>query len=389
MRLFPTSAVPILFGPPGKPAALILRTVAFTAGLGLLATLVFSLGVTDDTALALVGSSVLLLLAWTKIAYRRALGWERRLARGEARDGRTDSSVLELTSKFQSVLLDYEKHVEESDRQRDELNGTVRQQTAKLVQANRKLERIDKMKDEFVSCLAHELRTPLTSIRSYVELLLRYNHDGVNESERREFLEIVRQQTQRLTRLIKEILDLSRLRSGRFDFEISDNDLSPAVAEAVTDLADLARHRSQTITIDASDDPALAKCDLSRTQQIVANLIGNAIRHGPQSRPIAVSIGHDDTSVLVSVTDRGKGIPEEERESIFEPFRKTRREGQSNEEGTGLSLYLSRELARKMSGDVWVETHAEGGSLFVMRLPRADIVSTPIPVEATPSKVDA
>src|SRR5690606_7793726 len=107
------------------------------------------------------------------------------------------------------------------------------ERTAELMAANRKLERIDQMKDEFVSLLAHELRTPLTSARTYVELLLEYEEQGVDGSERREFLEIVRDQTRRVSRLILEILDVSRLRAGRFELTIGDHDVVRAVEEAI------------------------------------------------------------------------------------------------------------------------------------------------------------
>lgn len=388
MRTSPAYAVPLLFGPPGRPSVLVVRTILFTAVVTAVATLVASSDARPEVGLLLVGAMVLLLLSWTRIAVRRAHGCEERLARAEDRDGETDANVRRLTDRFQTLLLEYEEQRERAEAQRAELNGTVRERTAELMAANRKLERIDQMKDEFVSLLAHELRTPLTSVRTYVELLLEYEEQGVDGSERREFLEIVRDQTRRVSRLILEILDVSRLRAGRFELTIGDHDVVRAVEEAIEGDAEDGdeRHPSKPrVVLRAPSEALSVRCDRARVIQVLRTLLGNAVDHAKGAAPVEVEFATDGDRVTVAVEDHGEGVPPAERESIFEPFHRTRRDGHSTDSGTGLGIFLGRELARKMGGDLWVEDAPGGGARFVLALPNA----VPSPARPEPAETAA
>ncbi len=388
MRTPLDAATPLLFGPPGRPTVLVVRTILFTGAVvaGAAAAAVF--GPSTEVGLLAVGAAALGLLGWTRTAVRRAHGYEERLARAEARDVDIDGEVHKLTDRFQAMLLDYEELQRAAAEQRAELNGTVRERTAALMAANRRLERIDHMKDEFVSLLAHELRTPLTSVRTYVELLLEYDEKGVHGSERREFLEIIRSQARRVSRLILEILDLSRLRAGRFEFTFGDHDAARAIEEAVEDYAEATDSAPPRIVLHRPAAPVEARCDRSRLVQILATLLENAFEHGGDSAPVDVAWTADGDRVRITVSDHGDGVPPAERESIFEPFHKTRRDGQSTTSGTGLALYLGREFARKMDGDLWVEETDGGGARFVVSLPNA-AASAPKPAALEPSPAGA
>ena len=280
-----------------------------------------------------------------------------------------NAEIRELMTRFYRLMADYEEQQQLLDHQHHELTGSIRRHTAKLVLENRTLEKQDRLKDEFVSLLAHELRTPLTSVRSYVELLLNYEAD-LSQEERHEFLGICRSQVRRVTRLTNELLDVSRLRSGKFQFEPADNNVSEIVQEVARGLRGVADGAQQTIQVRDMNGALPVHCDHDRLVQILHNLVGNALKYSPEGAHILISLlENDQEQVEIDVSDNGPGIPENERELVFEPFYRTRSVGQSNVEGTGLGLYLSRQLSRQMGGDLQNRTSPTGGASFVLTLP--------------------
>jgi len=306
------------------------------------------------------------LAAWLCLRSRRE-----QVARcqAEARVQTQNHEFRSLMSRFYRLMADYEEQQKILDQQRQELTGTVRRRTARLVLEKRTLEKQDRLKDEFVSLLAHELRTPLTSMRSYLELLLNYDAD-LPPVERQEFLGICRSQVQRVTRLVNELLDVSRLRSGKFDFEACDLPLCDLLQDVVRIVQRQAELGGQTIEVQGAEEGLFAHCDRDRLIQILTNLLGNALKYSPRGSHVVVGLGRvDEARVRIQVSDNGPGIDDNERELVFEPFYRTRSVGQSNVEGTGLGLYLSRQLARQMGGDLGVERSPEGGANFVLTLP--------------------
>lgn len=280
-----------------------------------------------------------------------------------------DDRAAEISARFSQLLHDYLAQREKAERLAHELNTVVARRTAELVQANRRLEKLDRLKDEFVSLLAHELRTPLTSVRSYVELLDAYG-DEIPVSERREFLDIIKTQVLRLNRLINELLDLSRLRSGKFTIELSKYHVGPMLEEVVESFRSVAERSHHSIELHEVDPELTMVGDRDRVVQILTNLVGNALKYSPEGSLVALDASLDTRqNILLAVSDNGHGIPLEERELVFEPFYRTRSVGQSSIEGTGLGLYLSRGLARQMEGDLSVTEAGSGGARFVLELP--------------------
>lgn len=287
----------------------------------------------------------------------------------EVRRAQHEARVEQLMARFQQVLSEFEQGRDDLEGSRKELAGSTRRRTADLLRRNRELKKLDQLKDEFVSLLAHELRTPLTSVRSYVELLIGYG-DRIDGAESQEFLCIVRSQVQRISRLVNELLDLSRLRAGRFQFELAECRVDAVVNEAVDSLRKVAENERHLIQVLGLDDEVVAFCDRERLTQILTNLLGNALKYSPDGSLVRVeALATDGNQVTLAVDDSGPGIPEAERELVFEPFYRTRSLGQSNVEGTGLGLYLSRELARQMDGDLLLEHSMEGGARFLLTLP--------------------
>ena len=336
---------------------------ALLAGGGALSTAALS---SAFARIAVVAMTLLLFLAW--MVHRSRLELAGRSTAEERIRGQNEE-IRNLMSRFYRLMADYEEQQKLLDQQRLDLTGSVRRRTAQLVLEKRTLEKQDRLKDEFVSLLAHELRTPLTSVRSYVELLLNYDGD-LADGERTEFLGICRSQVRRVSRLINELLDVSRLRSGKFELEARENPLSETVQDVVKSLQSLADLSEQTLQVRGSDAGLIAHCDHDRLVQILTNLVGNALKYSPRGSHVVISLATRARSLVeIRVSDNGPGIENNERELVFEPFYRTRSVGQSNVEGTGLGLYLSRQLARQMGGDLDVEESRAGGACFLLTLP--------------------
>ncbi|HEU4565835.1 MAG TPA: ATP-binding protein [Gemmatimonadaceae bacterium] len=226
-------------------------------------------------------------------------------------------------------------------------------------------------RDEMLAVLGHELRAPLHAIAGYTELLLLDGTGGEPEQQRRH-VEGIRRGQEYLLTLVRSILDHYRLRRAGGGLEITDVPAAPVVSDACEMVEPLLRARRQELGI-LEREPGLAvRADRTRLQQIVVNLLSNAVRYTAPGGRISLEIERGGGSVRIHVTDSGCGIPEEEQERIFEPFvRIADHAGRAEpqREGMGLGLSISRELARAMGGDLGVRSVAGAGSTFTLTLP--------------------
>ncbi len=357
----------------GMPAATTLKTGLGSAAIAAAGAAAAAGGTglwPGAAALALSGAGV-----WSWLAYCRRRAARRCDACAAQAKAAPPSNLHQrfesMSRRFQELLQEYGEQERSLLRQRNQLAGAVRKRTAELVQANRRLEKLDRVKDEFVSLLAHELRTPLTSVWSYVELLLSYG-DEIEAAQRREFLEIARGQVLRVTRLVNELLDLSRLRSGKFQLQPAAQCVAEVMREVVASLREVAAKDRHELVIAPLEEGLAVFCDRDRLLQILVNLVGNAIKYSPGGSRVTLHAAADGAGrTLLTVSDNGPGIPHEERELVFEPFYRTRCAEPTKVEGTGLGLYLSRELARQMRGDLHVADTDSGGAELVLALPAA------------------
>jgi len=230
------------------------------------------------------------------------------------------------------------------------------------------LKRVDQMKSEFVSAVSHELRTPLTSIKAFTSTLLREDVQFDPETQR-EWLSIINSQTDRLTRLINDLLSLSRIERGlALQMNYSLVDLRRLIEEVLeSQRAYSSRH---TLRAQVDSNLALIEADEDKVVQILTNLVNNAIKYSPRGGEVRVVARDEGEHVLVSVQDQGPGIPPEHLDRIFDKFYQvdsstTRRVG-----GTGLGLYLTRHLVEAHGGRIWVESQVGEGSTFFFTLPK-------------------
>jgi len=243
----------------------------------------------------------------------------------------------------------------------------VTRRTVELEKANARLLELDRIKSDFLSTVSHELRTPLTSIRSFSEILLRYDVDDAEK--RRKFVGIINDEAERLTRMINDLLDLSKIEAGRLELFPEPLELEPVFARSVSTTQPLFAEKGVNVVsrVEALLPPVFADAD--RLHQVLTNLLANAVKFSPEGGTVRLSGIKREDFALISVTDEGPGIPPDRLEQIFERFHQVRDPQKSHPLGTGLGLTISREIVSKMGGDIWVESELGDGAVFFFTVP--------------------
>lgn len=237
------------------------------------------------------------------------------------------------------------------------------------VEARRKVEDLSRLKDEFLSIASHELRTPVTSIKGYTQLAKMLIKEGdLNTSE--EYLDIALDQIDRMSRLILELLDVSRIETGRLEIRRE----PIAWAHFVRDVV----HRHHTAVSDrrfhvsVPDDARIVTGDRDRLEQVLGNLLENAVKYSPDGSDITVTVDNRGESFVTAVCDRGIGIPADELGQVFERFHRGRQVSSTNYGGLGLGLYITKQIIERHGGSIWVESKEGQGTTFYFSLPVAD-----------------
>jgi len=227
----------------------------------------------------------------------------------------------------------------------------------------KKLEEVDKMKDDFISMASHELKSPLTAIRGYSELL----GDVLEKNaEQKKYLENINISVDRLKTLVEDLLNVSRIEQNRLPIECKPISIKEIVIGIINEMQSLADQKNLALKNNLQTE-ALVNADPERTKQIVANLISNAIKYTP-SGSVEIQSKEDDQWVFLTVADTGLGISTENMKNLFAKFYRIKTEKTEKIAGTGLGLWISRELARKMDGDLDVSSIEGVGSHFTLKL---------------------
>ncbi|HEY0037372.1 MAG TPA: ATP-binding protein [Longimicrobium sp.] len=226
---------------------------------------------------------------------------------------------------------------------------------------------IAKLKDEFVSIVAHELRTPLTSIRGSLGLLASGRLNGTPQAQR--MLEIAAQNSDRLVRLINDMLDLDRLQSGRLELKPARVEVAPLVEQSMHAVEGAAT--GVQVSLEARIDPGLdVWADPDRVVQVLVNLLSNAAKFSPPGAVVEVVGENRGEQALFQVRDRGRGIPADKLDAIFERFRQVDSSDARDKGGTGLGLAICRSIVQQHGGRIWVASEWGKGSTFFFTLPR-------------------
>ena len=318
------------------------------------------------------------------------------MARGETEKAPAEYAVFETTARLEAIiaartreLAEKGRSLEEANRELHDLTANldqiVRQRTralaeseAQLRRRNAELQRLNRLKSEFISIAAHEFRTPMTSIIGYLDLLGESRLGPIPEGLQRPLASLSRN-AHRLKRLIEDLLDVSRLESGRMVLRRRPAHLNDIVSSAMHEQEPFWTEKRHTVEFQASPDLPQVDCDPDKIHQVVANLLGNAIKYTPEGGRIEISTGRQgDAQVYFRVRDNGIGIPAWARQKIFEPFseiNEARHHTSESPDSAGLGLYIAKGIVELHGAEIHVSSEEGHYTEFTVTLPVGDNVN--------------
>ncbi len=241
--------------------------------------------------------------------------------------------------------------------------------TAVLQEANERLKELDKLKNEFISTVTHELRTPLTSVRAVAEVLY-YNPD-IDTEQHQKFSKIIIDESERLSRLITDILDFQKIESGKIEWKLGKLDMKNVIEDSVAATRQLMEEKGIKLSLNITREVTFVIGDKDRLMQVIHNLISNAVKFCDQEQgEIVIDLEVSGDHLEMSVTDNGIGIKPEDQGIIFEEFRQVKDASRGRPQGTGLGLSITKRIVAHHDGTIGVKSELGQGSTFTISLPR-------------------
>lgn len=266
-----------------------------------------------------------------------------------------------------------------------DLERRVEEATSELRAAVERLEELDELKSQFLSIASHELRTPITAVSGFAQLALRGVREKLGGSDPVEQggdlqrlmrqLTIIHDQSTKLGRLVRELLDVSRIQSGRLEFDMTRVDLGEAVRTVVEQAQMTSPQHEYTVRV---DDAIELMADRDHLEQVIANLVDNAVKYSPDGGPVRVRVWREGDAARFAVEDEGIGIPPDQVARVFDLFFRTQEAETRRTPGLGLGLYITRGIVERHGGRIWAENAA----------PRGTRVHVSLPIEAPAAQPD-
>jgi two-component system sensor histidine kinase KdpD len=228
----------------------------------------------------------------------------------------------------------------------------------------------EKLQTALLNSISHDLRTPLVSIQGVLDSLLEVEQGGENDvrldrEARIDMLENAREETARLNRLVKNLLDMTRLEAGTLKLRLEPGDLEDVIGAALAHLDN--QFGRLPISVNLADGLPLAPMDFVLMEQVLVNLLENAVKYSPPASPIEISASCQYGQAVIQIADRGSGVPAQELERIFDKFYRVKRPGQAK--GLGLGLSICKGIVEAHGGRIWAQQRPSGGSIFSIALP--------------------
>lgn len=289
----------------------------------------------------------------------------------------TDTAITKGDQEFVGILanqigqtLDNARLFEKTWRSQQELEVKVEERTRQLSQALEEVKKISKRKSDFISSVSHELRTPLTSIKGYAAILLA-GKLGAMPDEIKMRLEKINRHSDELVHMVNDLLDISRIESGKVDMKIESQELKGIVEKVADLLCEQMKAKNIVFSSDIAEDCLKVSADRGQIERVFINLIGNALKFTPQDGKISISAKRANNMIQINVKDTGFGIPLDAQEHIFEEFYRVDNTINQEVKGTGLGLALVKHIIEAHQGRIWVESKPGEGSTFSFTLKAA------------------
>lgn len=245
-----------------------------------------------------------------------------------------------------------------------------------------RIKRLEQLKTEFVSTASHELRTPLTSIKGFISTLLDDEEGSFDQESRMEFYNIIDEECDRLIRLISDLLTISRIEGGRsLDLKMAPMQIPPVVKRSLQAIKSSSTMHEFALAMEDNLPTIIA--DKDKVDQILVNLLGNAVKYSPEGGTVTLRVYANHHEVHFSVKDQGVGIPEEHLDKIFDKFHRVNTEDTRMTEGAGIGLFIVKNLVESHKGRIWVESQPGFGSTFNFTLPIKHEIAESNEVEAS------
>lgn len=274
-----------------------------------------------------------------------------------------DIKIVDLISDELVIAIQNALRFEEIQEFNVTLQQKVNEATSKLKRTNEKLKAMDETKDEFISMASHQLRTPLTSVKGYLSMVLEGDAGDVNENQRK-LLDQAFVSSQRMVYLISDLLNVSRLRTGKFIIDSHPANLSEIVEGEVAQLKEQANSRNQELVFDKPDDFPSLMLDETKIRQVIMNFVDNAMFYTPSGGKIKVELSMDKNHVYFMVKDNGIGVPKEEQKHMFTKFYRAKNARNIRPDGTGLGLFMAKKVIVAQGGNVLFDSAEGKGSTF-------------------------
>jgi len=285
-----------------------------------------------------------------------------------------DIQVIEAVADELVVAIQNALRFEEIENFNLTLQAKVDEATRQLRRTNEKLQTLDATKDEFISMASHQLRTPLTSVKGYLSMVLEGDVGPIN-AQQRQMLEQSYNSSQRMVYLISDLLNLSRLNTGKFVIESTSVDLGEVVQAEVEQLTETAKSRGLSLVYHRPNDFPRLMLDETKIHQVVMNLIDNAIYYTPSGGTVTVDLTETASAVEFRVTDTGIGVPKKVQHKLFSKFYRAGNAQAARPDGTGLGLFMAKKVVAAQGGAILFESTEGKGSAFGFRFTKVKHVT--------------